>query len=136
MRKLIMIVAQFFLLSSLYAEVAVIVHKDNANDAISKGEVGRLYLGKLKKFPNGSDAIPIDLQSGDARKHFYAKVVRKNDAQLRAYWSRIIFTGKGQPPRQESSEDSVMNLVSSNPNLIGYVDKSKVNDTVKVLLTV
>lgn len=136
MRKLIMIVAQFFLLSSLYAEVAVIVHKDNANDAISKNEVSRLYLGKLKKFPNGSDAIPIDLQSGDARKHFYAKVVRKNDAQLRAYWSRIIFTGKGQPPRQESSEDSVMNLVSSNPNLIGYVDKSKVNDTVKVLLTV
>lgn len=136
MRKLIMIVAQFFILSSLYAEVAVIVHKDNANNAISKNEVSRLYLGKLKKFPNGLDAIPIDLAAGDSRKKFYSKVVKKNDAQLRAYWSRIIFTGKGQPPRQEQSEESIINLVSSNPNLIGYVDKSKVNDSVKVLLTI
>ena len=136
MRKLLFVVAQFFLLSSLSAEVAIIVHKDNANSAISKNEVARIYLGKLKSFPNGTDAIPIDLAAGDAKKEFYAKVVKKNDAQLRAYWSRIIFTGKGQPPRQESSEDSVVNLVSTNPNLVGYVDKSKVTGDVKVILTV
>lgn len=136
MRKLFVLIAQFFLMSSLYADVAIIVHKDNSNNKISQNEVSRLYLGKLKKFPNGTDAIPIDLASGASKKHFYAKVVRKNDAQLRAYWSRIIFTGKGQPPRQESSEDSVVNLVGSNPNLIGYVDTSKVTDAVKVILTV
>lgn len=136
MRKLFVLIAQFFLMSSLYADVAIIVHKDNGNNKISQNEVSRLYLGKLKKFPNGTDAIPIDLSSGAAKKHFYAKVVKKNDAQLRAYWSRIIFTGKGQPPRQESSEDSVVNLVGSNPNLIGYVDTSKVTDAVKVILTV
>jgi ABC-type phosphate transport system substrate-binding protein len=136
MRKLLFVVAQFFFLSTICAEVAVIVHQDNTNSSISKNEVARIYLGKLKSFPNGSDAIPIDLNSGDAKKEFYAKVVRKSDAQLRAYWSRIIFTGKGQPPRQESSEDSVLNLISTNPNLVGYVQASKVTDNVKVILTI
>jgi ABC-type phosphate transport system substrate-binding protein len=135
MRKLLIILAHCFLMSSVYAEVAVIVHKDNTVEAMNKNEVNRIYLGKLKKFGNGKDAIPIDLPAGESRKYFYAKVVRKNDAQLRAYWSRIIFTGKGQPPRQEESEESVLSLVSSNPNLLGYVDTSKVNGDVKVVLT-
>lgn len=136
MRKFLFIAAQLLLLSSVSAKVAIIAHKDNGNNSISSNEVSRIYLGKLKTFPDGTNVIPIDLASGDAKDHFYSKVVKKNDAQLRAYWSRIIFTGKGQPPRQESNEDSVLKLVSTNPNLIGYVDESKVNAEISVLLTI
>ena len=136
MKKIFFILIQLFMLNTLSAKVAIIAHKDNTNVGITENEVSRIYLGKLKTFPDGTNVIPIDLASGDAKKHFYAKVVRKNDAQLRAYWSRIIFTGKGQPPRQEDSESSVLNLVSSNPNLLGYVDSTKATDDVSVLLTV
>ena len=120
------------LVSSIHAQLVVIVHKDNPNILITEKELGKLYLGKLKKFPDGSSAIPIDLARGTAKKDFYDKIIKKNEAQLRAYWSRVIFTGKGQPPQQTQS---AVSLVASNPNLIGYDDISNVTDRVKVILT-
>ena len=46
--------------ATAFAEVAVIVHPSNAS-ALSAEEVQRLFLGKLKSFPAGSDASPVNL---------------------------------------------------------------------------
>ena len=63
-------------------------------------------------------------------------MVKKDAAQLNAYWSRLIFTGKGEPPKKVADNTDVLALVAANPNIIGYVDASAVNSTVKVLLRI
>ena len=131
------ILAASFGVSSIYAEVAVVVHPGNSTAKLTKSEVKRIFLGKSRKFPNGEKAIPIDQGAGTkSRANFYSSVVKKTESQLKSYWSRIIFTGKGQPPRQEGDDGSVKKLVSSNPNLIGYMDAGSVDGSVKVLLKV
>jgi ABC-type phosphate transport system substrate-binding protein len=117
------------------SDVAVIVNKSVA-DSMSEADISNVFLGKTKSFPSGAQAIPIDQAAGSApRVTFYSKLTGKDDSQLKAYWSRLIFTGKGQPPKEVGGDADVVGLVGGNPNMIGYVDAGAVNDSVKVIAT-
>jgi len=60
-------------------------------------------------------------------------VLKKSASQLKAYWSKLLFTGKGTPPKEIGSDAEMVSLVASNPNMIGFVDAAAVNDSVKVV---
>lgn len=116
------------------AEIAVIVSSDNANASISSADISKMFLGKTKSFPNGSQATPIDQNDGNpAREEFNSKVLDKSESQLKSYWSRLIFTGKGTPPKQLADDAAVKAAVAGNPEMIGYIDASAVDGSVKVV---
>lgn len=116
------------------AETAVIVNKANAN-SLTKQQVAKIFLGKSKKFPDGTQAVPVDQSDASAsRGAFNAGVLGKSASQLKSYWSRLIFTGKGTPPKDAGVDADVKGLVSANPNIIGYIDAGAVDDSVKVVL--
>jgi len=116
------------------AEVAVIVSASNGNGAIDQATIARVFLGKSKSFPDGSQAVPVDQNAGTAsREAFNTTVLGKSASQLKAYWSRLIFTGKGTPPKESGDDAAVKALVAANPNLIGYIDASAVDGSVKVV---
>ena len=120
--------------SAAYADVAVIVSANNANATIDADTLSRIFLGKTSNFPDGNQAIPVDQTEGSAaRESFNDKVLGKNSSQLKAYWSRLIFTGKGTPPKESGGDADVKALVANNPNTIGYIDSSAVDGTVKVV---
>ncbi|MPY23624.1 phosphate ABC transporter substrate-binding protein [Shewanella psychropiezotolerans] len=126
------ILLSLFSLQAL-AGIAVIVHPNNS-DSLDKKSISNLYLGKTKRFPGGAQAVPINLEEGQAsRGDFDSNVLGKSSSQLKSYWSKKVFTGKGTPPKEFATDDEVIKLVSSNPNIIGYIDSSKVNDSVKVV---
>jgi len=54
-----------------------------------------------------------------ARDEFYLKLAGKSPAQMKAHWSKIIFTGRGQPPRQAGSNAEAKKAIADNPNAIG-----------------
>lgn len=119
------------------AELAVIVHPDSPLTGISVDDVRDLYLGKIRSYRNGGRAEVIDLgDEAPARALFYATVVRKTGAQLNAYWAQRMFAGKGLPPDKLATDNEVIDWVARNPQGLGYVDKSKVNGNVKVLMTI
>ncbi|WP_250655865.1 phosphate ABC transporter substrate-binding protein [Alkalimarinus coralli] len=134
--KLFMTVLLSSLLSaSVFADVAVVVHP-SVSDSASKKQISRIFLGKSKKLPGGQKVTPIALSEGNAaRDEFNDKVLGKSDSQLKSYWSKLIFTGKGQPPSELDSDADVVAKVSSDPGTIGYISQESVTDAVKVLAT-
>ena len=60
-------------------------------------------------------------------------LIDKTNAQVKSYWAKLIFTGKGTPPKEVANSDEVKKLVSTNPNTIGYIDKSHLDTSVKVI---
>lgn len=119
------------------ADVVIIVNASNPVAQLSKDEAKRIYLGKDTVFANGEKIRPVDLAEGDeVRNKFYASVVEKSDAQVRAYWAQLIFTGKGTPPEILNSSADVKRWVAENKGGIGYVDSSMVDATVKVVMRV
>lgn len=122
--------------SSSFADLVVITNRNLPISSLSQEDISRIYLGKIKFLPNGVKVIPIDQQSGSpTREKFYANVIRKSDTEIKSYWSRVIFAGQGNPPIQESDDKAVRDLVAKNPNCMGYVDKTIVDGSVKVVYT-
>ncbi|RLT94155.1 MAG: phosphate ABC transporter substrate-binding protein [Ketobacter sp.] len=124
------------LLSNIaFSDVAVIVNP--GNDAqLEADDIAKIYLGKMKRFSNGNLAIPLDRTEGsDIRIKFLESTVGKDETKMKSYWSRLIFTGKGVPPKIVESGQEVKELVSRNPDIIGYIDSSEVDDSVKVIAT-
>jgi ABC-type phosphate transport system substrate-binding protein len=116
------------------ADVVAVVSAKNPITALDKSQVADLFLGKAGRFPNGVQAVPIDQTEGLAvRDEFYGKVVGKTAAQMKAYWSKIIFTGRGQPPPSVSNSIEMKKRISDNPAAIGYIDRSLVDDSVRVV---
>ena len=115
------------------AGVTVIVNPQNTN-TLNKAEVVRIYLSKTKTFPNGKTAIPIDRSEGSAiRTQFIHEALNKDENQLKAYWSRLIFTGRGYPPKEATSDEQVKEIIAHNPDAIGYINSKSVDNTVKVV---
>ncbi|MFZ5756336.1 MAG: phosphate ABC transporter substrate-binding protein [Pseudomonadota bacterium] len=137
MKKTIM--AALFALSAVapaaYAGLVVVAHPSVAVSELNADQVNQLFLGRTKTLPDGSAVAPLDLAEGSAmRTQFAERVLGKNEQQLRSYWSRMIFTGKGQPPRSVGNSDEVVRAVASRPGYIGYVDsKAVASGKVKVL---
>jgi ABC-type phosphate transport system substrate-binding protein len=116
------------------ADVVVVVSAKSPVGALSKAQVEDIFLGKAIRFPDGTQAVAIDQAEGSAvRDEFYNKVVGKSAAQIKAYWSKIIFTGRGQPPPSVSSTIEMIKRISANPAAIGYIDRDMLNDSVRVV---
>ena len=134
--KTVLLCSAIFSIHSAYAQVAVVVGAKSDISTLTGEQVSSIYLGKSDKFPNGSTALPLDQTAGSAiRGLFYDKVTGKSEAQVKAAWSRLVFSGKGTPPKEISSSAEVKKLVTANPSTIGYIEKSAVDSSVKVVFS-
>ena len=119
------------------ADIAVIVHPSNAVAQASTEEVSKFFLAKTKTFNNGNKIELLDLEEGnETRNQFYQSVSNKTPSQVKAYWSRLIFTGKGQPPQVFMDSDEIVEAIAETENGIGYIHTNSLNDSVKVILTI
>jgi ABC-type phosphate transport system substrate-binding protein len=119
------------------AQVAVIVNPKSAAASMTADQVAGIFLGKTATLPSGATAAPADQAEGAAiREQFYTKVAGKQSAQVKAAWSRLVFSGKGTPPKELATSADVKKFVAANPDAIGYIEKSAVDGSVKAVLTV
>lgn len=131
------LLAGFMLMLSapLYAELAVIAHPDNPLMGISREELKDIYLGRVRTFPDGKGATPVDQSPGSAaRDHFNASVLQMSEGKRRSHWSRLMFTGKGKPPQTLSGDAAVLDWIARHPDGVGYIRGESVSKRVKVLL--
>ena len=54
---------------------------------------------------------------------------------MQAYWSKLVFTGKGTPPDELASSADAVAAVAKHENAIAYVDSAAVDGSVKVVTT-
>lgn len=118
-------------------ELVVVVSSKNSLTSLRAEQVADIFLAQTGHFPDGAEAIAIDQRIGsNIRDEFYVKVAAKSPALVKAYWTKMIFTGRGQPPREISNSIAVRKMVADNPSLIGYIDKAALDDSVKTVLVV
>lgn len=132
-QKLVTLLLVILFSGTALAEIAVIVHPSNG-DAPSAKDIERIFLGKSRSFPGGAKALPVNQGEGSPiRQSFDQGLLGRSASQMKAYWSKQVFTGKGTPPQEAANDAEVKSVVSANPNTISYIDASAVDDTVKVV---
>ncbi len=119
------------------AQTAVIVNPKSALSTLTSEQAAALFLGKASTLPGGGTVALADLpDSSSVREQFYSKAAGKTSAQVKAAWSRLTFSGKATPPKELPSAADVKKYVAANPDAIGYIEKSAVDASVKVVLVV
>ncbi len=133
--KLSLAFVTLLLSTTAFAEVAVIVNSSNSA-TINESDISRIFLGKIKKYSTGDKITLINLKKGQAaRGEFDKKVLNKSASQVKAYWSKLMFSGKGKPPKELASDKDVLAFVAANPGAMGYVAQGSVDGSVKVVKT-
>ena len=119
------------------ADLVVIVSARNPVTALRPEQVAAIFLGQSVRFPDGAEAVPYDMRLGAAlRDEFYARVTNKTPALLKAHWSKMVFTGRGQPPAELSDSAAVRRRVAEDPDAIGYIERSALDASVHAVLVV
>ncbi|MGA3156840.1 MAG: phosphate ABC transporter substrate-binding protein [Steroidobacteraceae bacterium] len=122
-------------ISAVSADVVPVVSSKSSIASLSKSQVIDIFLGRRTRFPDGSLAVPIDQTEGSAaRDEFYSKIADMSPAQVKAFWSKIIFTGRGQPPVAVTTSVEAKKALAANPNAISYIDMGLVDSSVRVVL--
>lgn len=115
-------------------DLALVVSSSSRVETMSVAEAADIFLGRSTRFPDGSLARPVDQAAGTAeRAAFYSRLAGKNPAQMKAHWSALIFTGRGQPPTWVNDSNAVKNFLANNPNGIGYIDRQTIDEPVVVI---
>jgi hypothetical protein len=130
MKKLMQSVAAVvaFAAAPAMAEVVAVVGTASSQSTMSRDEVANVFTGK------SSALTPIDQpESAPVRAEFYKKVADKDPAQAKALWAKLVFTGKATMPKEAADSAAVKKAVAANPKAIGYIEKSAVDATVKVV---
>ncbi len=118
------------------SDICVVVSAKSTIAALDEQQVRDIFLGKLLEYPEGSKIIPIEQMDGSAQKEqFHALVTKKSEHQLRAYWAKLVFSGKGIPPKEVPDANAVKKLLTESPNIVGYINKDQIDASVKVVFT-
>ncbi len=89
--------------------LVVVVGASGTAPKLSSEQVSANFLGSVKSFPNGEKAIPVDQTAGSSAYvqfyvQFYGQVAGRSEAQTKAYWSRMVFTGRGRRRRRPGTQ--------------------------------
>jgi ABC-type phosphate transport system substrate-binding protein len=118
-------------------ELVVVVSAHSAITTLRAEQVADIFLSEATRFPDGGEVVALDLPIGSPlRDDFYLKVANRTPALMKAYWTKKIFTGRGQPPRELPNSMAVRKLVADNPTLIGYIERSALDASVRPVLVV
>ncbi|MBC3831302.1 hypothetical protein H8K33_07265 [Undibacterium amnicola] len=135
MKQLIRSLTMAAALSSIslpaWSELVIVVNPLNDIKSMTPSQVAQYFLGGSVQF------TPLEQANGSPiRLEFYKKVLEKEPPQVQAIWARIVFTGKGKPPRELKSSEDIKKAIRENVNAIGYIEKAAVDDSVKVLISI
>ena len=95
---------------------------------LSQAQVADIFLGK------SSSGTLYDLpESSPLYAAFYEQATGRSVSQVKSTWARIVFSGQAQAPTQLPNSDAVKQAVAEDPRAIGYIEKSALDSSVKLL---
>jgi len=114
--------------------LVVVVSRNNPVQSLTREQVEDIFLGRTRQYPDGRLAIPVEQSSqSELRDRFYTEILQRSPAQMRAHWARLIFTGRGNPPRGVDSSQDVLRAIVADPRVIGFIEPRFVDDSVTVV---
>lgn len=122
------------MMNSASAEVVIVVSSESPITSLTRAELGDIYKGRMNSLSGGQKIVPVDQkENSSAYSEFYRDFLESTVAQIKIHWSKLIFSGRGQPPRTVSDEKAMAEFLAKHPNAIGYLSADQVDKRLKVV---
>lgn len=105
---------------------------------LTAGKAKMLFKGKVKRL-DGEKFILVDWPNGtDNKVNFYHHLLGQTEAKVNAYRAKLIFSGKGFPPKvaKENNIPSLLESMKAQKNSISYAPLSEITDNFKILFII
>ncbi|MBN2384697.1 substrate-binding domain-containing protein [bacterium] len=104
----------------------IIVHASNAVTELTRDDIAKLFLKKIKQWETDKSSIQVvDLvQDHSVRNRFSESILNRKVPAVKAYWQKQIFSGRNVPPPEYKSEKEILVYVHENEGAIGYISRS------------
>ncbi len=123
-------------IGSAFAEIVIIANPAAGASELNAKTAKKLFLGKTKSVPGMSGVTLIgQVDDSPTKAEFTKKITKKKLSKYKAYWSKMIFSGKAVPPKELANDAEVKAYVASHADAVGYIEAGNVDDSVKVLLS-
>lgn len=117
------------------ADIYVIANPSVPGEQFTQQQIADLYLGRTRTLQSGNYVTLLDQANEQpVRERFFRLIANMSLTQVNAYWARLTFTGRQQPPQARGSDAKVIEAVSRDPNAIGYVSAPPGGGQVRVIL--
>ena len=113
----------------------VIVNRSSSVQTLTREEVSAAFMKRVRRWPDGTYIEAIDQRpSSGLREAFSEEIHEKSVRYVIRYWQRLIFSGRGIPPREADADEAVIDFVAGHNGAIGYVDAdTPLPETVRVI---
>ena len=119
-------------------DFSIVVGRSSPVTSVKRQELAKVFLRKISKWSDGSDAIPVDQSARTPVRAVFTKEVLSLEgisqiSAVESYWLQQVYSGRGSPPVIKSSDADVIAFVASRPGAVGYVSTQADVGSVKVL---
>jgi len=135
MKKIYILIITILILSAfdnLHSRIAIVIGK-NATHTLDNNDLKKIFLGEVQNWNSGELILTVNQHSSITGSSFCNNFLNIAPEILYQRWSKLIFSGLIKKPINCENDDQVKIEVNKNKNRIGYIDASKVDDTIKVL---
>ncbi len=102
----------------------VVVHASNSVGQLSSEDVARLFLKKVRTWPDGRLAAPVDQSlTSPVRANFTREVLQLSIGAQKDYWLKQTLSGREVPPRALEGDAAVLTFVAAQQGAIAYVSQ-------------
>jgi ABC-type phosphate transport system substrate-binding protein len=105
--------------------VAIVVHPESGIRSVTRSELSKIFLKRLRSWQDGTMAEPVDQRPNSETRRLFTRLVHRRDVvTIEVYWKRMIFSGRAVPPKEVATDREVLEFVRSTPGAVGYVSLS------------
>ena len=123
----------FVPVNALAGDVKVIANPSVKADTISAADLQRIFLEQKISLADGTHVEPVLEKDGPVHKAFLKEYLGRSEDDLQAYYSTLVFTGRGFTPKTLGSDTEVVAYVARTRGAIGYVSDAANTEGVKTL---
>jgi TonB family protein len=135
--RLVAVLVIFVILSwaqAIGGEVKVIANRSVKADAITAGDLKRVFLEERIALGDGTHVEPVLEKDGPVHEAFLRECLGGTDDDLQNYYRALVFSGRGSMPKQLGSDGEVVAYVENTRGAIGYVSARTNTEKVKTLV--
>ncbi len=112
----------------------IIVNSANPQTSLRRAYISKLFLRKVSTWDHGGEVSAADMPvRSPVRAQFSQGIHGKSASAVKSHWQQQIFSGRGVPPPEFSSNSEVVAYVRRHPGAIGYVSASASTKGVNVI---
>lgn len=120
--------------AQVFAQPCVVVANANKMiNSLTANDVERIFLGKMKRWPDGSVVNIVYNDEKNIQTAFSAQYLHRSWRQVSTYWRKKLYSGRSMLPVFVNGHEQVKEYLVSHPDAISYLNSDELDPRVQAI---